>query len=278
MATLSALRQRIKSVETIKKTTNAMRLISMSLHSRLRSQKFYLESYKKEVSDLLACAQASLQNSVTPKKIHDNQHGKQLLIVVGSQKGLAGTFNQNLSNFFLIDLEKSNRESQEIIIIGKHMIDHLGSKGVTADKLYSNFSNANFVRIAQEITNKLLDSGKYQSTVIYTTTTLTFFSQKQIRVPLLPLSFQQPCLAKINYSFEQPAQDIVSYLTRLYIQLTLQEALFESLLAEQAIRFLSMDAATQNADRLLNSMKLDYNKLRQASITRELTDLASSLS
>ena len=60
------------------------------------------------------------------------------------------------------------------------------------------------------------------------------------------------------------------------ISINIQAALYESLLSEQSARFLSMDAATQNAQNLLNKMKLEYNKLRQANITRELTELSAS--
>ncbi|HVX00635.1 MAG TPA: F0F1 ATP synthase subunit gamma, partial [Candidatus Babeliaceae bacterium] len=247
------------------------------LHSRLRSQKIYLENYKREISQLLACAQLALDShSLLPNLI--NPHGNHLVIIIGSQKGLAGTFNYNLIQFFLSENITSQEKAQEIIVVGKQMIDQSLSKGIKPAKIYPIFNNINFVSIAKEITSLICNTPAYAAVTVYTTIPLSFFSQQQRAINLLPLTFQKHCQDRINYTFEQSAQDITTYLTRLYIQATLEEALFESLLAEQAIRFLSMDAATQNADNLLNNMKLDYNKLRQALITRELTDLASSLS
>lgn len=76
---------------------------------------------------------------------------------------------------------------------------------------------------------------------------------------------------------EQPAEQLARDLAQLYVEAQLHQALFQSLLAEQAARFISMDNATRNAEGLLDLSKLQYNKLRQAKITREITELVSSL-
>src|SRR5262245_56347198 len=99
MPQLIILRQRIRAVETIKKITHAMRLISMSTHSRLKHNKIHLENYKNAFQALWRRIAPLI-----PELEKDSNKGRTLLIVVGSQKGLCGTFNSTLFKFFEAEL------------------------------------------------------------------------------------------------------------------------------------------------------------------------------
>lgn len=260
MANLIYLRQRIKVVDTIKKTTNAMRLISMSLHSRLRHKKQYLEAYKKEVLNLA-------RNTQT---VSHEQTTKTLAILVGSQKGLCGTFNTALFSFFA-------NTTDNIIVIGKQMAQLCALNNVSTTQVHEQFNISNFVDIATKITSVILEN-KYSSVVVYSNHPKTFFLQTQVKTEIWPLNMQESSSPETEYLFEQANETLSSYICQLLIKVHLQELLFSSLLAEQASRFISMDNSTRNAENLLHTMKLQYNKRRQADITRELTDLSGSLS
>jgi F-type H+-transporting ATPase subunit gamma len=108
----------------------------------------------------------------------------------------------------------------------------------------------------------------------------TFFVQKPRLTQLIPFQSapesSQPSTQE--YQWEQSPHQILNILVHQYIEATIHETLFQSLLAEQAARFISMDASTRNAKKLLEITTIQYNKFRQTKITREISELASSVS
>ena len=274
MSQLTTMRQRIKAVETIKKITHAMRLISMSTHSRLKNQKKYLEGYRNAFQEVWSRVEPFLEEPAsqeTPASSHP------LIILAGSQKGLCGPFNSQLFRFFEQE-RQSLPHPQSIISIGKHAIEYCANSKLSVVASYDDFTLSRFVTIAQALTDLLTSSPTtYSSVIFYGNYQKSFFIQKPRARVILPLEElphtegSQPT----NYIFEQSPEELGRTLRSLLILITLQELLYDSLLAEQAARFISMDSSTRNADNLLMTMKLEYNKARQAAITQELTELSN---
>ena len=278
MAQLITMRQRIKAVETIKKITHAMRLISMSAHSRLRHKKTFLEQYKNAFQSLWSRVSHVVSKKDLEKQAH--MRPQHLIILVAAQKGLCGTFNSSLFKFF--DQEVPKQEpSQQIIAVGKYATDHLKQQNKIVFAAYNDFSASNFVAIAQAITALIVESPQpYDSVTVYSNYQKNFFVQRPRKNIVYPLPEPETTTPKdetpTEYLFEQSPEELSITIRNLLLTVSLQEILFDSLLAEQAARFISMDSSTRNADKLLVSMKLEYNKTRQTTITRELTELASS--
>ncbi len=262
------MRQRIKAVETIKKITHAMRLISMSSHSRLRTKKVFLEKYKDAFLDIYQKVRA-----YSPKIQNEKYHSsKELYIVIGSQKGLCGTFNTKLQKYLESRIQP-NVSNVDVVAVGKQAQSFLTQYPVIAH--FDTFNIQNFVHIAHQL-NTIISQGAYKKVVVFSNILKNFFMQKPEDTTIFPynIPLKQP-LRSENIVFENPKL-LLEKIETFLISIQLQELLFESLLAEQAARFISMDTATHNADDLLIQMKLSYNKLRQAAITRELTELSSS--
>jgi F-type H+-transporting ATPase subunit gamma len=281
MTQLVQMQQRIKAIETIKKITHAMRLISMSTHSRLRHKKTFLENYRNAFEDLWIRINRATRHTITiPEKQAGQKAENHLIILVGSQKGLCGTFNISLFKFFEQDLPTIDH-TYYFITVGKYATDYLERDGRTLLATYNNLSSLTFVSIARAITGIILSNPRSYSTVtLYSNWPKTFFvqkPQKSIIIPFKDIADTTGDAAGTEYLFEQTPEELTSTIRHLMLVVTLQDLLFESLLSEQAARFLSMDTSTRNADSLLNQMKLAYNKTRQAAITRELTELAGSL-
>jgi len=278
MEQLIGMRQRIKSVQTIKKITQAMRLISISTHSRLNNRKLNLEKYKESLFELYLTIQANLEPE--EKLISQtNANKKNLIIVVGSQKGLLGTFNSSLFKFF--EKEYTPTIDDQFITVGKISSDYVRKiRNIPTVMSFDIFNSINFTDIAYEITNFILQNiTNYDSILLFANHPKTFFLQEPSRFILLP--FQQIGISKkeINsrdYKISEPTKLITS-LEKIILNTLLQNTLFNSLLAEQAARFLSMDTATRNAENLITDMQTSYNKLRQASITKELTEVTAGL-
>lgn len=266
------MRQRIKAVETIKKITHAMRLTSMSSHSRLRQKKVQLERYKQAFQKLWS----RLEDIIVPEHDTAEKAPYKLLILVGTQKGLCGTLNSSLFKFFEEAYPRLTPD-YHVVAVGKSAADYCSNHKIPMLASYNEFSASNFVMVAQAITD-LMTQPLYNEAVVLSNYQKSFFVQKPRSTTIFPLA-TPPTLSQETqeeYIFEQSPEELSTTIRHLMLVVHLQELFFEALLAEHAARFLSMDTSTRNADNLLIEMKLAYNKSRQAAITRELTELATS--
>ena len=284
MAQLIQMRQRIKAIQTIKKITHAMRLISMSMHSRLRAKAPVFETYQNEVTRMfqkvrLATPQWTNQ-TMFPTDAPDKNP---LVILVASQKGLCGNFNSALFRKFQDLYPEKTLEKTNFVAVGKYAIDFINKQPTDrVVKTFDNFSSARLSLIAGRIVDLIEQAEKpYSSVVIVANGLKSFFVQKPLQTTVLPLSMElsedtAQELPKEPYAWEQSPTTILDDLAFQYLTSKVHHQLFQSLLAEQAARFISMDNSTRNAKQLLEDTQLLYNKLRQAKITRELTELSAS--
>lgn len=277
MSELVQMRQRIKAIETIKKITHAMRLISMSTHSRLRSKKEFIELYKKETADLFLKVSKifpALHNEI----LFPDQHlpENQLVILIGSQKGLCGNFNGAVFLFFEKYFAHLKNKQINLIVVGKKAHDYAKMYNKSSILSFDNVSYSTISTIAEQIAHHISTAkNPYTSVHVFSNHPKTFFIQQPKDSTVIPFDgyLTADTGHSIDYSFEQPAQDILNFLSAQTLFISLQDLLLQSLIAEQAARFIAMDNSTRNAGNLLDRMRLNYNKMRQTKITRELTDL-----
>jgi len=235
-----------------------MRLISMSIHARLRNKKEILEEYTHDVTNI----RNQLHNE--PESISQTYTAEQkipIIIIIGSQKGLCGTLNQELFRF--VDQAKSITPQTTVISVGKYASDYLARKGITPYASFDKFSMSNYIALAQQLTH-LLITLNHPIISIFNNKPQSFFIQRPQKKDLF-----------IMYNKKAP-QNLANTLELMHIKTSIIYALHEALYAEQAARFISMDTSTRNAEKLLTQTKIDYNKARQASITSELTELSAS--
>jgi F-type H+-transporting ATPase subunit gamma len=238
-----------------------MRLIAMSAHSRLRLKKPSLEMYLQESESLLSRMLSA--SSLIPSR--------PLVVYVGSQKGLCGTFNSQVAAF----VQRHNAlKRHDGVVIGAQLALLLKPTIPSIKREIGDFSLNTLKSVVEDLANFIIQSD-YDGLWVISNINKSFFMQ----IPEMHLlSFGQgftPAFGE-KYALDDNIDQLEAFAFRLSLTSFLYRYLYESLFAEQAARFLSMDGATRNADTLLQDMKIDYNKLRQANITRELTDLVSS--
>lgn len=279
MSELIRMRQRIKTVETIKKITHAMRLIAMSSHARLRLKKQFFQDYQQEINKVVQRITHTipLKHPLLTTSSQDRQ--RTLAIVIGSQKGLCGSFNTALVVHALHEFSHIPSEQLDIVLIGKKLHDTFISHPGTIIKHFDQFTAKNLTSINQEILSLIYSSlSLYRSVIVISHYPKSFFVQRAHTTSLIPLqdiTTSSPATSQ-DYIFEQDPQVLIDYLVRMLLDARLHDLLFQSLIAEQAARFIAMDSSTRNATTLLDTMRLNYNKMRQSKITRELTDLIAS--
>lgn len=274
MSELVKLKNRIRAVKTTEKVTKAMRLISMSLHTKLKQKATAIQKYEDELTSLFSSVKNSSKDWKS-KTLQPEQTGKILVILIGSQKGLCGTFNTNLFHFF--NKNNPNLKSIDLIALGKKACDFLAKKHVL-QKEYTNLAPSK----VNEVTNDLLDfietaKAKYEQVKIFYNYPKSFLTQVPTEKQIIPVP-EKDTASKIDqdYVWEQPVEQVLDVLAKEYLKFTLQATISDSLLAEQSARFKSMDSASHNAENLLAEMSKKYAKQRQAKITKELIELTGA--
>lgn len=269
MSQLIKLRQQIKTIKTIQKITQAMRLVSMSIHSRLNNQKVFLNNYQSElnlITQLINSAKAPAPEENLPIK-------KRLIILIGSQKGLCGTFNQDVLHKFYKFYDPS--QYTELLVIGKKLVDTVQRKHHIEQKIIK-FTHSALPEIVNKIVNYINNQHTFSEVVCLSNSSKNFFVHLTKLTTVWPLPANSYQVAPIEpYTWEQPASQISSIIDISQLKLNIYCLLFDSLIAEYAARFRSMDNATRNANNLLETAERQYRKVRQTKITRELVELSA---
>ncbi|MCL4380226.1 F0F1 ATP synthase subunit gamma [Candidatus Dependentiae bacterium] len=274
MAQLVQLKSRIKAVETIKKITHAMRLIAMSSHARLKNREALLVEYRQELSTLLASLLAKTNHHDT-----QSQHiasSRELLVVISSHKGLCGTFNSALCKY--VDKHFAKSTIIDCITIGKRADDHIKAIGLPIVRNLPSLSASSLAIVTHDL-HKLITElqSQYHAVNVVSNIPVSFFVQRPTVTHLLPVPAidTTSALDLDRYIWPVTPEVVVTALMDQYIASNIQTILYQSLIAETAARFQSMDSANRNAVDLLQLMQRQYNKLRQAKITKELIELTS---
>lgn len=270
MSQLIALADRIKVITNIQKTAHAMQLISMSTLSRINAKKKALQTYTQQINETM------LELGTRPAIIAPEE-SRIAYLIIGSQKGFCGNFNSTLFNY-VKEVHKQATKQMHAIAIGPYAYDFCKKMDIEllTDKI--TFSLHTLSKKSEEIVALLQGLHReYDAVMVLSNYNASIFLQKPQKTSLTIKKLTADVRINKEYTTEQPAHEIAEYLMQLYLKHEVTQLLLESLRAENAARALAMDSSTRNADNLLTDMKLVYNKLRQAKVTKELTELSSAL-
>jgi F-type H+-transporting ATPase subunit gamma len=272
------MRQRLKAIGTIKKITSAMRLISRSFHTRMNKKKITLDYYNKGVKRLFTKLQKQSNQWDSELFFPKKTRPKELYIIIGAQKGLCGNYNAELSYWIKKQHSILSARYVTLVAVGKKTQEELKKHNLSAHVL-EELKAGTLSLLTDTIVNLITNAKPHYSHVklIYSAPE-SFFVHRFHTLQLIPF-MQEPQAQDIENDtlWLNTPKTILDKLAHMTLHATLYETLFDSLLGEQSARFIAMDGATRNANSLLEAMKLEYNKLRQAKITKELTELTHNL-
>jgi F-type H+-transporting ATPase subunit gamma len=275
MSQLITIAERIKVITNIRKTAHAMQLISMSTLSRVGNKKKALQLYTQQLENLIKELGLGLTSTVSQNSAP--KRTKPLYLIIGSQKGFCGSFNITLFNF-IKELQQKESTPFSCIALGPYAYDFCKAQKIQVlnDKITCSLNN--LPEKADTVFNILMSlKAEYDSVVVISNYNASIFLQRPQKT-ILPLDYTaQASLPEQTFATEQPLAEIAEYIGNLTLKNQLFQLLLESLRAENSARALSMDNSTRNAKNLLTEMKLEYNKLRQAKVTKEIAELSSSL-
>ena len=277
MATLLALKSRIKTAKNVSKTTKAMQMISASKLKKAQEATLSSRPYAQKLTVL----SQNLLSKLEDENLHEymrkdvgGESNKTLLIVFAPEKGLCGALATNMANE-LSKLSASNKDLMYIVTIGKKIensIKFLQNTVVASFPLGTTLPQFNMVFPVLQIIDDYFLNGKVSKVQILFPKFTSLFTQSPSIETLLPIEVSKDKQEETgSYTvFEPQPQDILPSLLRHYLEILTHQYLMETYLSEQASRMLSMKNATDNAAEIIESLQLEYNKSRQEKITSEL--------
>ena len=279
MPTLLDIRRRIRSVKNTQQITRAMKMVAAARLRRAQERVFNARPYARQMLELLSSLAARTEQRAHPL-LAERPVEKLLLVLVTADKGLCGAFNTNLIRAAQDYLEENRARRVSMIAVGRKGRDIFRRRPVEMVSEYAGiFTRLDFSH-AQEIAAQIIDLYSKQEIdavdFIYNESK-TLLTQRLTRERYLPIKPMEPKKgeALIDYIYEQPAAEIFSSLLPRYVEIEVYRALLESAAAEFAARMTAMDAATNNAREMIDSLTLHMNRVRQAAITREIIEIVS---
>ena len=286
MASLDDLKKRISSVKSTQKITKAMKMVAAAKLRRAQDNAEKGRPYSKKMNNIIL----NLSNSISdkenaPKLLKGTGEDKtHLCIVMTSDRGLCGGFNSNIIKKAKSFFQKTQSENKEIkiITVGSKGYDQL--KRQYSDKIIENISfknskNANYFD-ADKVGKVIIDRFKKKEfdvcTIFYNQfkNVITQIPQQQQLIPLKSEKNEDKQIVDI-YEFEPEEDEILSNLLPKNISTQIFKAMLENSASEQGSRMSAMDNATRNAGEMVDKLTIEYNRSRQAAITKELIEIIS---
>jgi F-type H+-transporting ATPase subunit gamma len=288
MASLKFLRNRIVSVKSTQKITKAMKMVAAA---KLRKAQQNAEN-ARPYSDKLNSIILNLKNSVTdidsaPKLLVGNQKNEtHLCVVLSSDRGLCGGFNTNICRKAKVFFEKALEEGKnlKIIVVGSKANDQLKRKynQYIIDRVSLKDEKVVSFAKAQEITDKILNlftRNEFDVCTLFYNKFKSVIAQIPQSQQLIPVSIEekpnQQNTANSQYDYEPDENEILENLLPKNIATQIYAAFLENQASEQGSRMTAMDNATRNAGDLISKLTINYNRTRQAVITKELIEIIS---
>jgi F-type H+-transporting ATPase subunit gamma len=279
MAALIDIRRRIRSVKSTQQITRAMKMVATARLRRAQDRIFKARPYANQMMTLLSSVAARTTDRSHPL-LAERPIERQLLVLVTADRGLCGAFNTSLLRAAQYYLEGHGDRQISLITVGRKGRDHFSRRPVKLIGEYVNvFGRLEFAQ-SQPISQRLIDlytEGSVDSVDFIYNEFKSILTQRVMVERYLPIKPIQPAPgeALMDYLYEQPAQEIFNLLLPRYVEIEVYRALLESQAAELAARMTAMDAATKNAAEMIDSLTLHMNRVRQASITREIIEVVS---
>ncbi len=286
MANLKDIRNRIQSVKNTQQITRAMKMVSAAKLRRAQQNIQNLRPYAKHILSVIS------DIAITQRVHHPLLMGKSdpknvLLVVLTSDRGLAGGFNNNINRF----AHKFYKENQgkydklDFLFVGRKGSDFFRARNIQGVQTILNLAREVSYNMASGVAAQLINDftvGGYDAIYIIYNEFKSAISQNVVCERLLPVDYKsetQGETGKVPFSkdliFEPEPELIIDQLLKKHFAVQVYRAMAESVAAEHGARMAAMENATKNAGEMIRMMTLTYNKLRQASITTELIEITS---
>ncbi|HEX2608170.1 MAG TPA: ATP synthase F1 subunit gamma [Flavisolibacter sp.] len=282
---LKEVRNRIKSVQSTQQITKAMKMVSAAKLRRAQDAILQMRPYANKLQEMLSNIVSSTEveggNSLATERAVE----KVLLIVITSDRGLAGAYNANvikLAKQLIADKYASQFAKGQVTIwnIGKKGYEHFAKNNYnTSDSYKDIFLNLTFenVQKASQAAVKAYLNKEFDAVEVIYSEFRNAATQVFVTEQFLPIRKTQPSSSntKADFIFDPNKEELIAELMPKILNTQLYKAVLDANASEHGARMTAMDKASENANELLRNLKISYNRARQAAITTELTEIVS---
>lgn len=284
MPTLRDIKRRIKAVKNTRQITKAMKMVAAAklrkAQSRMLELRPYAEKMKAVTAELAPRGDVELHPLLVtrPRKTIE-------VLVMTSDRGLCGAFNANILKAATAHISRLKAEGFEVSIsvIGKKAVDYFKRRNIPLRKSWSGISGAVVFSSAQDIAKEMIEgyiNETFDELILIYNEFKTVIQQQVSLMKLLPLAqieHAEATVAGADFIYEPSDKEIFNSLLPKNIEVQIYRALLESLASEEGARMSAMENATKSANEMIDRLTLQYNKARQAAITKELMDIVGGV-
>lgn len=289
-ANLKEVRGRIKSVKSTQQITKAMKMVSAAKLRRAQQAITQMRPYANKLNEMLTNILSTLDGDATTTFGTERPVTNALIVVVTSNRGLAGAFNTNVIKKAVAAIEEKYARQRDnggltIMCIGKKGNDFFRRNYPKVNRIEDHveiFSDLSFDNIAK-VSEKIMEdfeSGRYDAVEAIYGRFKNAAMQFPEAVQFLPVVKEETgeedkktSKVKADYIFEPDKESLLKHLVPSILQTTFHKFLLDTHASEHGARMTAMDKATENAEDLLKELKISYNKARQEAITKELSEI-----
>jgi F-type H+-transporting ATPase subunit gamma len=282
MPSLIDIRRRVRATKSTQQITKAMKMVSSSKLRRAQERIVRSRPYAQEMLRVFNSLAGRVDPSAHPLLMDDPLAARTLLVVISADRGLCGSFNTNVIKTtaqFVTEHPAGPGREVALALVGRKGRDFFHRRGF--DVRYEEvglFQNVKWAH-AQAIANTCIQEflgPEVSSVYLVYNEFRSVISQRVVVERLLPIPRLEPAAgAHVDYLFEPSPKELLDTLLPFHVAVQVNRALLESSAAEHAARMTAMDAATRNAKEMVDRLTLYMNKVRQASITREIIEIVA---
>jgi F-type H+-transporting ATPase subunit gamma len=281
MPSLIDIRRRIRSVKNTQQITKAMKMVSAAKLRRAQERALQSRPYAdmmRRVLSNVAAASAGNEAAAQLPLLQVRDEKRIQLIVVSSDRGLAGAFNANLFRRAQRFIDEHGTAELAVEVIGRKARDYVRRRNYRITGEHLDIIDRPTIEQAREIADKLIEVySKAEVDAVY----IAVNEFKSVMAPeivlrkILPVEVPEGEGEPIDYIYEQRPEELLSALLPRYVEMSIYRAMLESNSAEHAARMTAMDTASSNAGDVIQDLTLNLNRVRQAAITREIIEIVS---
>ncbi len=282
---LKEVRNRIKSVQSTQQITKAMKMVSAAKLRRAQDAIVQMRPYAQKLQEMLSNIVSNAEGEVGGALAKDRGTEKVLMIVITSDRGLAGGYNANIVKLVKLTVEEKYKAQHKKGNVSVWNIGKKGYEGLTrADYktdatfkdlfLSLSFENVQQIAIAavKAFENKEFDVVELVYSEFKNAATQLFVVERFLPIPKIE---KKEGIKKADFIFEPAREELVAEMMPKILNTQLFKAVLDAHASEHGARMTAMDKASENANELLKTLKISYNRARQAAITTELTEIVS---
>jgi F-type H+-transporting ATPase subunit gamma len=277
MANLKDIRTRITSVKSIQQVTNAMKMVAAAKMRKAQEKMEQARPYANRLTEVITTLLPDVDRDLLPM-LGVRPIKRVAVVVITSDRGLAGAFNANIIKNAEIEIGKYQADQVDLFCIGRRGRDHFKRRNYNIIEEHIDFWNeldyAHSIKIGNGVINHFTNKKVDEVLIVYNN--FKNLAVQEIKsLILLPLTYSEENIKSEDRIYEPSKAELVQALIPLHLNVQIWKYLLESFASEQAARMVAMENATDNAGEMIKELNLKYNNARQAAITTEILEIVS---